>query len=166
MKAITDGEVSAWLASHGIQEAPYSTGASREHGEYEQVRIPPEAREQSYLVQNLLTAVGSFGSALLHVTDWDHYIRQQMAMIMAIRASCGETRSLIDAPGHCFGADEADRLAGMLALSIHYGWSSYLYLERGPTFLNWEGELLDIWMPEGDRESLIRAIEPFKQDDG
>ena len=166
MKVLTDGEVSAWLASHGIQEAPYSTDASRDEGEYEQVRIPPEALDESYFAQNLLLAVEPFGSALLHITDWAHYIPPQMATIMAIRASCGEQRWLIDASGHCFGADEFDLLCGMFALSMHYGWSAYLYLEKGPTFLNWEGELLDVWVPEGDHEFLLRAIEPFKKEDG
>lgn len=166
MKVLSNAEVSAWLVSHGIQEAPYSKVASNEEGGFEQIAIPPQASGQSFFAQNLVKEVQPFGSALLHITDWAHYIPQQMATLVAIRASCGETRSLIDAPGHCFGADEADLLAGMFALLMHYGWSAYLYLEKGPTFLNWEGELLDEWMPEGDHEFLLRAIEPFKMDDG
>jgi hypothetical protein len=133
---------------------------------YERVAIPPQALSQSYLAENLLLAVEPFGSALLHITDWAHYLPQQMATFQAVRASRQEKRSLIDAPGHCFGADEGELLAGMFALSMHYGWSAYLYLEKGPAFLNWEGELLDVWMPEGNHESLLSAIEPFKKDDG
>lgn len=166
MKVLTDSEVSACLAGRGIQEAPYSTGASREEGEYEQMRIPPEARDQSDFAQNLLMAVEPSGSAILHLTDWAHYIPPQMATIMDIRASVGEQRWLIDASGHCFGADGFDLLADMFALSMHYGWSAYLYLEKGPTFLNWEGELLDVWMPGGNFESLLKAIELFKKADG
>lgn len=165
MKVLSNGEVPAWLASRGIQEAPYSTGASREEGGFEQVAIPPQALGQSLFAQNLVIVVQPFESALLHITDWAHYIPQQMATFLAIRASCGEVRNLIDAPGHCFGADEADILAGMFALAMHYGWSAYLYLEGGPTFLNWEGELLDVWMPEGNHEALLKAIEPFKKEE-
>jgi hypothetical protein len=166
MNVLSNGEVSAWLIRHGIQEAPYSRGASREEGGYEQVAIPPQALSQSHLAENLLLAIEPFESALLHITDWAHYIPQQMATFQAVRASRQEKRSLIDAPGHCFGTDERDLLAGMFGLSMHYGWSAYLYVEQGPTFLNWEGELLDVWIPEGNHEHLLRAIEPFKKDDG
>jgi hypothetical protein len=36
----------------------------------------------------------------------------------------------------------------MMSLGISYGWSAYLYLDSGITFLNWEGDILDFFWSE------------------
>src|ERR1700722_10412018 len=97
MLCLTIKECSEWLLQRGITEAPYARKLSRK-----QVYLqfaPPRQLDRVALITSLFEAPGEFSGALLHLTDWLWDPVYEGDPTAALRASAGETRALIDAPG-------------------------------------------------------------------
>ena len=146
MKMLTNQQCAEWLAQRGLVQAPYETSRHKMVGE--QYSLPKAFCHVSSFVCSLIADVHPFDKALLHFTDWALYQPYEMAVITTLRSAHGQPGRLIDSPGHLFAANERDLLAGMMSLGICYGWSAYLYLDSGITFLNWEGDILDLFYLE------------------
>lgn len=97
--------------------------------------IPSRAGVQIALSEALVSAIPDVSRSLLWVSDWPLYKEQEMALMMRIRAGYGESRLLIEAPGHIL--EEADRsiLAGLLFLMQAFGWDSYYLTPDAQTLL-------------------------------
>jgi hypothetical protein len=161
MQTLTDEEVKAWLAARGIQHAPYDKpGYDLVGGFYRQVPLPAGGARRQAFAEAIVKACGDFQEALLHFTDWGICTPAQMATITAILAGHGEKRPLIRVPAQAFAGGEADLLSGLLGLVINFEWSAYLYVKDGPTFLAWEGELLDIWAPLDKKREIFECLNP------
>ena len=152
MKTMAVKACSEWLADRGIPEAPYGSPQS------EQFPLPPEASRSSSVIRRLLEVCCPFGSALLQFTDWPVYEQDEMAVAVALRTSYGEPGPLIDTPGHMFAAGEADLLSGMFSLAAFYHWSAYLYFDHRTIVHCWEGDLLDLWVPDPVRLGDMRDV--------
>lgn len=161
VQILTDEETSRWLAERGIQRDPYRSEVSEELVAYQQFKVPRESGRCWAMAYSVAEVAVPFERALLDFTDWSHYSPDQMAIVSAVRASHGESRWLTDAPGHAFEAGEKDLLTGMLALTMTFGWEAYLYFEGGPTFLNWDGELLDVWVYREDQKEALETMAKF-----
>ncbi len=155
MTTLESSNCSGWLREKGIIEAPYR-GHEDSPRCYDQLRLPSEPLRISAAVRNLIGTCRVFETALLQFTDWPLYQPDEMAIVTALRSAHGESRPLIETPGHLFPFSERDLLIGMFSLAICYQWTAYLYLEDA-TLLCWEGELLDIW--SGDPQRIVEARE-------
>lgn len=162
MQTLTDEEVKAWLAARGIQQAPYDKpGYDLAGGFYRQVPLPAGGARRQAFAESIVKASGDFQEALLHFTDWGICTPAQIATITSVLLGHGEKRPLTRVPAQVFAAWEADLLGGLLGLVINFEWSAYLYVRDGPTFLAWEGELLDIWAPVDKKREILESLNPF-----
>jgi hypothetical protein len=50
-----------------------------------------------------------------------------MALVLGLRRAHGESRRLIDAPGHLFDSKEKDELVGWVNSMMTFGWDGYLF---------------------------------------
>ncbi len=161
MRSLTEADAKSWLLERGIQQAPYDMPEYISAGAYRQVQIPAGEQQGDAFAAAVVKACGTFQEALLHFTDWSIYTPAQMATIVAVLQAHGETRPLIEVPAQVFAGEETDLLSALLGRVIHFEWSAYLYVEGGPTFLAWEGELLDIWAPLDQKREIFESLDPF-----
>ena len=152
MKTLSVAACSAWLAEHGISEDPYGSLQS------DQFPLPPEASRSSSLIREFVAASAPFDWALIRFTDWPLYQPDEMAVVAALRSSFGDRGLLIDTPGHIFSSEEVDLVAGVFSLAASYHWSAYLYFDHRSVFHCWEGDLLDLWIPDWDRLGVVRSV--------
>jgi hypothetical protein len=147
MKTLSREACSRWLKERAIVEEPYR---NRELSPCfaAQISLPRAPLMRAAVARAVLASAAPFSVALLQFTDWLTEPSDQVAVLRAVRAAHGETAPLIDTPGHVFRAEEFDLMLGLVSLSMFYGWSSYLYIEGGPSFFWWEGDLLDVFAPD------------------
>jgi hypothetical protein len=70
----------------------------------------------------------------------------------------GESRLLIDAPGHIFAEADLERLEPLLGLSLYFYWDASLFDGSGALMVRWDHhEWLSIYAKGEDR--LQQAIE-------
>jgi hypothetical protein len=142
VKVLTNAECTEWLEERGIIEEPYLHVSPSNVG-YEQFRIPRDPQRISALMRTMVEISQPFQEVLLHLKDWSLYSPDEMATVRAIRSAYGESRGIIDSPGHLWPLADKDQLIGLAALVVCYNWDTYLYFDSGTTFFCWEGDLLD-----------------------
>ena len=77
--------------------------------------------------------------SLLWLTDWgiwnEIHERAGMFMIEQMRIAQGESKPLIEKPGHLFDRSEAVALQSFLILPLLFSWDAYLAPESGEYFV-------------------------------
>ena len=158
MKCLCRSACSAWLNQRGIPEAPYER-AGKSPGHYLQFTTPRTPSQIGALTRTLFEQIGAFPGALIVFTDWPTYYRDEMAIMNSLRRAHGETRPLIDAPGHEFTELEGPEAIGHCSLALGFQWSAYLYFASGTiSVLFWEGDLVDVW---GTDRKLMLDVRSF-----
>ena len=99
MKCLTETEANAWLGARGITGDPYHSAGPFE-GYYLQFRAPVSHRATDAFLRSYLDLRTPWDEALVHISDWSAYQPSEMLTIDALRGIGGESRWLIDAPGH------------------------------------------------------------------
>ncbi len=98
---------------------------------------------------------------LIVADDWGLYREEEMEHVLEIRKEVGETRWVIDAPGHEVKRIDADFRSKLILffLSADSGWSAYIYAfpSRTTLFL-WEGDIIDLWT---QKRGLLKRFESF-----
>ena len=157
MKCLTRSECSEWLKRNNLVESPYQK--CRENL-YVQFEAPGKPRRLTAFARRLMAILGPFSGALILFEDWSPCESDAMALIDAIRRGYDERRFLIDAPGHLFESTEADQVIGLCYLTLLFGWTAYLYLPQpvSATVLFWEGDLMDVWVQDGDMRDGVREM--------
>jgi hypothetical protein len=157
MKCLTDREVSAWLEEHGIPERPYEGREAPVH--YLQLHAPGSYPRLEALIQAIHCRLAPGAGWLIQIEDWAHYTPSQLIAVQGIRALAGESRLLIDSPGHLIGPDEADTAISLSSLCAAFGWSAYTYSSLARTTLyNWEGEIFDFWTDCAELYAEMKSI--------
>jgi hypothetical protein len=161
MNCLTTAEQSDWLARLKIVEKPYRNSQAPRH--YTQFYAPKSLRAVQAFALDLLLTFFESGDALLTITDWSSYESYEMRLFDSLRSIDGETRSLIEAPGHLCGTTEKDDLVGLFSLSVAFEWTAYLYLpDAKVTVLNWEGAIFDFWAEDADGlERMAKSLSTF-----
>lgn len=90
------------------------------------VSTPRDSHVQAQFARFLIDWIGPFDEALLWHTDWPFYRPDEMALIDGLRRSHGETRRLIEAPGHLFTQEERPELVGWVFLTLGFRCDSRL----------------------------------------
>jgi hypothetical protein len=136
MHCLTDTECQEWLRQENI-DAVDARGLPEVVGDYEVFfEAPKDARTQHTLAHEMIEWIGEIGTALLWLSDWPFAAPSENALVTALRCGHGERRSLIDAPGHLFRAEERNELVGWVFLMMGFGWDAYLFVSpfRGSMF--------------------------------
>lgn len=149
---------------HGIEEDPYYRRNPANYRACGQLKIPKAGYSILPFSSFICEGNDQLNGGLVVIKDWDTYPPNQMILLDGLRNGHGETRPLIEAPGHLFTSDESPLISGIFGLTIIFQWTAYLYFPSKNTFLNWEGELLDCWLNSTDEvaELATRVKDTFK----
>src|SRR5262245_12356448 len=123
MKIVTNEESRRWCKENGLEiERPHRRDPRICNG----TRFLTEAKASiaEALVRNTI-ANRRFSRGLVWILDWPLYKPDEMAVVKRLRSSIGESRSLIDAPGHIFDAEEVDDCIGLFNLCVQYFWMRF-----------------------------------------
>jgi hypothetical protein len=101
------------------------------------IDVPKEALRQNYFSARLVQWLPNGSPRLLFLTDWHTYPPAPLTTFETLRLGCGESRHIIDAPGHLFEAFEGSNddfykdkpsalLTGIVSLALGYDWYGYL----------------------------------------
>jgi hypothetical protein len=160
MRSITPEECVTWAREHGVKLAESRSLFSGEPPtEAFRFTIPGKASVQIALSEALVDAIPGIAQSLLWMTDWPLYHEHEMALLMRIRASYGESRLLSHAPGHVL--EEADRsiLAGLIFLMQAFAWDSYYVTPDARSILfTSHHELMEVFTQDGQFAAKIREI--------
>ena len=150
MQCLTDSEIATWLADHDGTSVPCRKSKSPSHSL--QFACPNRPLETAAFIRNFLNLLSS--EILIQVTDWPLYKPSEMLVIEALRNLHGESRNLIDAPGHLIPAGEKEIAIALFGHTVNFQWNARLYVPEDfatlqlcnfATLQNWEGELMDFW---------------------
>jgi hypothetical protein len=160
MRIVTREESQQWCAEHGFP-VDFSLTPYRS---WQAVRFLTESKQcvVAAFVRAMLT-YRPFNSAIVYVSDWPLYSKDEMATVDRFRASIGEQRALIDAPGHIFDERELHDCIGLFNLSVMFRWDAYLYVPASQLLLfNSHDELQYVTLLSGfDRTQLEKDLEPY-----
>jgi hypothetical protein len=100
--------------------------------EKSEVRVSPESRSQTLLSRCLIEQLGEWEALLLWVLRWGLWPSEENpALVRQLRAAAGESRPLVEAPGHLFAASESAEAEGFVRLALLFGWDA-LAIPRPP----------------------------------
>ncbi len=129
MKCLTFGESEQWLLSSGVRlDEHRNLQFSREH-ERIMVTMPRSASPLVYLSSQLARWVSADVGRFLWLSHWQTYPPDQLVQFETMRLGCGETRRIIDSPGHLFehsGEESNAILAGLIFLIMAFNWEAYI----------------------------------------
>jgi hypothetical protein len=160
MKCISVRDCQAWADERGVvlndTASSFSRGPILDRFRFP---TPVAARAQGALLQGLVEALTRVSPSLLWITDWPLYKAHEMALILRIRAGYGESRPLLDAPGHLFDQDDRDILEGMLTLIAAFGWDAYFVPGEGKSIVfASHHELIEVFTLDGVSSLNVREL--------
>ena len=158
MQTFSIQQCKSWLEDRGVASDPYRNDLIT--GNHNEKRTVVNLHGAAAFIRNILNyGLKPAGEVLVQVTDWSLYSEDEMAIFQSIRASSGETRALVDAPGHLFPAAELNHCIGLFNLTLAYRWSAYIYIPDAPiTIHNWEGEILEFWSGQKQIVDLVHEF--------
>jgi hypothetical protein len=126
MNIVTHEEARHWCGKHDLE---LDRPSWRDPRICNNVRFLTEGKQSivEALIRNAVV-YRQFEGALVWILDWPLYNPDEMAVIMRLRSSVGESRRLIDAPGHVFDANEVHDCTGLFNLCVQYFWDAFLYV--------------------------------------
>lgn len=152
MKCLSSAEITTWLENQNVTAKPGFQSYSPAY--FLQFEVPSGSLKNWAFIRNFL--LNADQEVLVHITDWSTYSPAEMEVISAIRLKWGETRILLDAPGHLISKSEMELTVAIFGHTVNCQWSSYLYLPNDSgTFFNWEGELYDYWTDDQSQHSRL-----------
>ena len=129
MNILTNDEAAIWCSDRGfnLDAPPHSNDGRINSG----IRFATKSK-QSVVEAFVRCVINSleFDEALVWLTDWPLYKPDEMVVIQRFRASVGEERLLIDAPGHAFGPTEINDCVGFFNLCVQYYWDAFLFVPQ------------------------------------
>jgi hypothetical protein len=128
MNVITKSDAAEWCRARRI--AVDDRGRPTMPGDAERFDIPEDAGRRVALVAAHLNSRADTSSALVWFTDWSVWASGERPHIFdRFRASYGEHRPLIDAPGHLLSIQERDELLSLVTIGILFLWDVYVVAE-------------------------------------
>lgn len=125
-------------------------------------------RASVQISRNAVSWLTDFPVCLLWITEWGVWGTENLHLYYRLRASYGDLRQLIDAPGHAFHSYEKSDLITFLEVAIHFGWGGHLlYAPDWPrVFFSHDG-WMRIW-PGSARDRILEDLDrmhlPFQID--
>lgn len=155
MRCLDQSEITQWLTERQVTPEPYGRSDLPTH--YRQFELPSRPLANAAFVRRFLAM--SNDEILVHITDWSTYEPAEMAVVDSLRKASGESRHLIDAPGHLFPADESELAIALFGHAGNFEWNAYLYRPNDfATLYNWEGELYDFWSADAKTHAALTSL--------
>lgn len=90
--------------------------------------FPESVSAQGEWTRMLLDILGDSEEYVILLKDWNVFSLDGgvVQIVEGFRASFGERRNLMEAPGHLFGRNELDSLNGFLRLIMAFEWGAYV----------------------------------------
>src|SRR4051812_47122252 len=125
MKIFSTEETRAWCLQHEI--ALNDFGLPNSFDASAKFQIPQDAQKRVYLVLRALREFSDGCSLLVWFDDWAVWPSgQRMHIFQRFRMSYGETRPLIDAPGHLFERGEIEDAISFVTIAVLFLWDCYV----------------------------------------
>ena len=100
-----------------------------------EIHTPEYARRQTALVNNMLLLLPKDARTLVHVTGWSTSPSiENMALFAFLRSAWGESRPLIEVPGHLLGSAEQEALECLFDVALYFDWDAAI-LDENKRFL-------------------------------
>lgn len=132
MKCLSSEESRDWLASTNVQiDGNNNLLLPKRPGEI-MATMPKRVDNLIYFSARLTDWFPNSFSRIIWLSDWQTF-PFQLIPFEKIRLGCGETRPLVDAPGHLFegpAEEESAIMAGLIFLVMAYNWSAYVVVKN------------------------------------
>ena len=167
MTFLTPDECKAWLRKGGLDRVPLEHGAAltSNYAAYE-FKIPHDAGARVALCRQLWHGCGEVEhmERLLVMTGWSVWPSgEHVPLFTRLREQFGETRWLVDAPGHMFSPGDDDDGLSFLVLATMFLWDYTLYAESGVVITGANDEYGAVYEPQNRRmPDLRRGLERLK----
>src|SRR5262249_47497672 len=89
-------------------------------------RIPRDAQERVQLVSQAMEAFRDETLFLVWFGNWSVWFGQRTHVFDRLRMSYGETRRLIDSPGHLFDQTEIEEAISFVTIAVLFMWDCYI----------------------------------------
>jgi hypothetical protein len=125
MKPLSRQETTLWCQSHRIS---LSEGGLPERSDADlKFKIPGDAQKRVYLVSQAMKAFDKEPMFLVWFDDWSVWPSgQRMHVFDRFRMSYGETRRLIESPGHVFDQTEGEDATSFVTIAVLFLWDCYV----------------------------------------
>ncbi len=134
MKIISEEEAATWCRRNGVALNDRSLPDRRDFPT--KFKIPADAGQRVFLVSQSMEAFRDEPDFLVWFNDWSVWpSHQRMHVFERFRLSYGETRWLIDSPGHLFGQDEIEDAISFVTLAVLFLWDCYVLTPGGKKLL-------------------------------
>jgi hypothetical protein len=125
MKMLSRDETGLWCRQHQISLNDF--GLPECSDPTAKFEIPVDAQKRVYLVSQSMRAFNGEPLFLVWFNDWGVWPSgQRMHIFERFRMSYGETRLLIDSPGHVFDQGEMDDAISFVTLAVLFLWDCYV----------------------------------------
>lgn len=138
MKCLTFRESEHWLLSLGVrvdENRNLRFGSERERI---MTTMTKEVSALAHLSTRLAHWVSGHVDRILWLSNWETYPPERLMQFETMRLGCGESRHVIDSPGHLFEQStehENAVLAGLMFLTMAFNWEGYLVSQYQDEFL-------------------------------
>jgi hypothetical protein len=115
------------------------------------VAYPTDSGKKVNLARRVVQESNLTQGGLLWIVEWSVWpSSEHMPLFAQFRRAFGETKPLIDMPGHFVGPEEVDDAVSILALSLLFIWDCYLLpAATGPAFFCSHDEFAGFHVPTG-----------------
>lgn len=141
MRCLTYSECSDWCRAHGypVMDADhYGNPAPRvlEAGARIAVQYPDDSGQKVLLAREVIGQLANAGEMLLWLDNWAVWPNSQhMPLFTRFREALGESRPVIEAPGHLIQAAALDDAVSVLAVAMLFFWDCHVFPASGPVFV-------------------------------
>ena len=97
-----------------------------------EVNSPRRKDDLILLCDDFRELFSNFTTAYLLISKPEFFVPSGLTLVDAIRRGHGELRTIEEAPGHIFSADEADLLWGFYYLMVQMDWSFHITFPQYP----------------------------------
>jgi hypothetical protein len=129
MRVLSRQEAAAWCQEHHVALSNLGLPELSDAGL--KFKIPGDAQKRVYLVNQAMEAFADEPSHLVWFHDWSVWPSgQRMHIFDRFRLSYGETRRLIDSPGHVFDQKEIEDATSFVTIAALFLWDCYVVSQQ------------------------------------
>jgi hypothetical protein len=129
MRVLSTEETALWCSEHEI--ALSDSGLPLRPDAAGKFKIPEDANKRVHLVSQGMRAFNAAPRFLVWFHDWAVWPSgQRMHIFDRFRISYGETRLLIDSPGHIFEQGEIEDAISFVTIAVLFLWDCYVVTPR------------------------------------
>lgn len=157
MRFLTTSECARWCDGRGLptpgrlRESPVPNRCVPHH-----FKIPADAGARVALCRILWNLPGEWiqGERLLWVHEWSVWPSgEHMPLFTKWRAAFGESRELIEAPGHVVEPREDVDGLSVLVMAALFLWDCWVYAENGAVVMMSHDEVGSVWQDRDVKQS-------------